>query len=155
MSLPRHETDSPASSDERPAVLAYWATHSTLNSAVGYADGRSLHTTGKVGFLVYGPYASLPAGHYVINLDGSLRVAGGAWMDLVCDKGTTVLIKPIPFLKNKEQNQRLIDFDFTLNHFVSDLELRIFVKEDTDMIFNGLALYEKLESAFINTLTLN
>ncbi len=143
MSLPRHETDSPASSDERPAVLAYWATHSTLNSAVGYADGRSWHTTGKVGFLVYGPYASLPAGHYVIQLEGDVRIVGNAWLDLVCDQGTTVLINQMLALESQGQSQWLMALEFTLDHFVSDLEIRIFVTADTAMRLDALVVVER------------
>lgn len=140
---PRYETDSLAISDERPAVLAYWATHAALHSAVGYADGRCLHTTGKAGFLVYGPYESLPAGHYVIKLDGCVRVVGGAWLDIVCDKGSTVLIKQTHFLENKEQSRRLLELGCTLDHFVSDLEIRIFVTDHTEMELDALIVCEQ------------
>ncbi len=140
---PRRETDSPAIPDERPAVLAYWATHVALHSEVGYADGRCLHSTAKAGFLVYGPCASLPAGDYVIKVFGDLSVDGDAWLDVVCDHGKTVLIKPHLLHKNKKQIRQMVELEFKLDRFVNDMEIRMFVTTQTEMELDGLIVYEK------------
>lgn len=132
-------------------VLAYWATHVALHSAVGYADGRSLHTTGKTGFLIYGPYASLPAGHYGIKLDGFVRAIGGdAWMDVSCDKGQTQLIKQALTVHGKGQPEKLADLEFTLDHFVEDLEIRLHVASDTDLRLDAVIVDERPKRAAQN-----
>ena len=145
----QHELISFARQDERQTVLAYWANHPALYSEVGYAEGRCLHTTGKAGFLVYGPYESLPAGHYGIEIKGNSCLASDAWMDLVCNQGATVLIKKTSLLENMEQNQSLIDLEFTLDRFVNNIELRIFVTKDTDMSLIGWSVHKKLDDSLV------
>ena len=124
-------------------VLAYWATHEALHSAVGYADGRSMQTTGKAGFLIYGPYATLPAGHYRLKLEGDMRAIGDAWIDVSCDKGKTQLVKKPLAIPLKSPAQTLADFEFNLDYFVVDLEIRIYVTTDTDMRLDALIVEER------------
>lgn len=114
-------------------VLAYWATHEAMHSEVGYADGRSLHTTGKAGFLIYGPYAEVSAGLYVVKLIGEVRSTGDAWIDVSCDKGQTQLLKKPLTIQQFRQTQEITEAKFILDHYVNDLEIRIYVATNSDM----------------------
>jgi glycosyltransferase involved in cell wall biosynthesis len=137
----------PALSETTKHVLAYWATHEALYSAVGYADGRSLYTTGKAGFLVYGPYASVAAGHYKIEADGEVRVTGEAWIDICCGDGKTQLFKQYLTAQRNGNIQRLIETTFILDNFVTDLEIRIHVSANTDMRLDSIVVKEQSGSS--------
>lgn len=122
--------------------LTYWATHSALGSHVGYADGRSLHTTSKEGFLIYGPYASLPAGHYRIKLGCEVLSTDHAWVDVSCDKGKTRLIKRAIVFQDEGTAKEANILDFILDSFVSDIEVRIYVGKNTVMRLDTLIVQE-------------
>lgn len=131
---------------ETSPVLAYWATHEALHSEVGYTDGRSLHTTGKAGVLCYGPYARLPAGKYAVWIEGQAWFTGDAWLDVCYDKGNTVLVSKPLTGKAHQQVRKLAEAQFTLDHFVDDLEIRIHVDANCDMRLDILFIKEGLIS---------
>jgi glycosyltransferase involved in cell wall biosynthesis len=137
----RHTGASP--STQQP-ILACWATHPELRSAVGYADGRSVHTTGKPGFLIYGPWAKFPAGHYGIKLYGDARAISGAWVGVVFDKGKTLLEEHPLIFQRKDQSLEIYTIEFTLDHFVVDLEIRIYVNADSDVRLDALIVEEQM-----------
>ncbi len=137
--------DHPAPSETTKTVLAFWATHDALHSAVGYREGRRLHTKGKPGFLVYGPYASLAAGHYKIKVDGEARAIGEATIDVCCERGKTQLLKQTMAVQRDGNIRQLSETEFRLDHFVDDLEIRIHVTAETDMRLDSIVVEEQSE----------
>jgi glycosyltransferase involved in cell wall biosynthesis len=117
--------------------LNYWATHPDLYTQVGYAVGRSLYTTGQAGYLVYGAYAPLPAGNYVARIVGVVNEVGGAWIDIVRDKGEQQIAK-----QPLEVSRGELIVPFTITSYVSDLEIRMYVDEHTDMQLDALIVEE-------------
>jgi glycosyltransferase involved in cell wall biosynthesis len=118
--------------------LSYWATHPDLYTQVGYAVGRSLYTRGQAGYLVYGPSAPLPAGNYVARIVGVVNEVGSAWIDITWDKGEQQIAEqPL-----KVSRGELI-IPFTITSYVSDLEIRLYVDEDTDMQLDALIVEEE------------
>lgn len=61
-----------------------------LPSQVGAAEGDSRRSDGRSGFLVFGPYAVVPSGRYRLDVFGSADAMGGAYAEVVSDKGTKV-----------------------------------------------------------------
>ncbi len=131
-----------SSYNEMPA-LAYWATHPELRSEVGYIDGRSIHTTGKSGFLIYGPYAKCPAGRYGIKIYADAPETSGAWVGVCYDNGNKFISKQQLLLLN--QSARQIDFydlEFTLDKFVHDLEFVIYVDDHSRIRVDAFIIEE-------------
>jgi hypothetical protein len=117
--------------------LSYWATHPDLHTQVGYAVGRSLYTRGQAGYLVYGPYAALPAGHYVVRIVGVVNEVGGAWIDITWDNGGQQIAK-----QPLEVSRGELIIPFTITSYVSDLEIHLYVDEHTDMQLDALIVEE-------------
>ena len=67
-------TDKPSPSSQ---IYCYWATHPKMNTEVGYRVDRSMYTTGKKGYLLFGPRVGLPKGQYVATLFGVVSEADG------------------------------------------------------------------------------
>lgn len=125
--------------------LTYWATHAALHTQVGLTVGRSLYTTNQKGFLIYGPYAGLPAGAYTLRLLGQLRQAGRAWVDVSSDKGTVIIVRRVlqPLLA---ASNTLAVVPFRLSGYVDDLEIRLHVDEAIDLSLDGVVVEMRSET---------
>jgi glycosyltransferase involved in cell wall biosynthesis len=134
---------------EPPAHLAgepllikrYWATHPAMASAMGYRQGRSLHTVARAGHLLHGPYISLPAGCYRANLFGEVQEWGRAEVDVVSDKGRC--FHDIKELVTNEVGEGIIaSIEFALDSYTTDLEVRLLVAEESRIRVDGIVLSE-------------
>lgn len=116
-----------APSNTPEPALAYWATHPTLHSPIGYAAGRRLYSTGKTGYLLCGPYAALPAGRYQVQIFGEMHGEGQARADVCIGKGNTQILAER--ILNGENPQRgdgvLVEMEIELDRYVDDLEVRV------------------------------
>lgn len=119
--------------------LTYWATHAALETQVGIAVDRSLYTSNQKGFLIYGPYASFPAGEYILRLQGQLHQAGSAWVDVCSDKGAVIIVRralqPLSAASNA-----LAVVPFRLSSYIDALEIRLYVDEDTDLSLDAVVV---------------
>jgi glycosyltransferase involved in cell wall biosynthesis len=125
-------------------VMRFWGNDIRLHTEVGERYGRGMRTTGQSGALVFGPYASLPAGRYHLTMVGTAKCMGGARMDVVCEKAQRRLL-------HKELNgigvgQWQIVVSFTLESPVSDLEFRLWVDEDSELTLEGISISPVAES---------
>lgn len=125
--------------------LTYWATHSDLQTQVGIAVGRSLYTSNQKGFLIYGPYAGLPAGVYTLRLLGQLRQAGNAWVDISAERGKIVIVRS-PLQSLSAASNTLAVVPFRLNGYVDDLEVRLHVDEATDLSLDAVIVEMRSET---------
>jgi len=122
-------------------------THHRFISEVGFRNENkgTIMSNGKNGFLQFGPYISLPPGHYVVEWFGTVMKAKGdpiGFVDVVTNKGAR-LIKREPVLHLETSDQKgepLSKIDFSLESKVSDLEYRFYVNEGTQVILKNIRL---------------
>ena len=92
-----------------------------------------LVTTGRAGYLAYGPYVRWPPGRYQVVLYGKFLEGSddGAWIDVAGSKGSRQFAKAN--LKNASADARgtLATVPFELDKTVEDLEVRVFVTPAT------------------------
>ncbi|GAA0574240.1 glycosyltransferase [Caenispirillum bisanense] len=130
-------------------VMRYWGNDPRLHTQVGERAGRGMRTTGRAGFLVFGPYVPLSAGRYRLAVHGTAaRCTGDEWVDVVCDQGGRRLLHQglNDMGGGKWQFERL----FALESSVSDLEFRLWVDEGSDLTLDGIVL-EKVEASALVT----
>lgn len=123
-------------------IHSYWATHPRLHSQVGQKVGRRIWTLGKAGFLLYGPYIGLAAGAYRAAVFGQVNLPdglGGAWMDVVAQKGSLQLANT-RLSTNVRQPELLGEITFTLNGYTEDVEVRVWVGADSDLQVAGIRI---------------
>jgi len=89
------------------------------------ADGR-LVSNGRQGFLMYGPYASLAAGTYVIDIQGRFDRIEDAIVDVVSDQGHSVHFKR-PLASVVAPSRDRARFVFHLDKPANGLEVRLAV----------------------------
>ncbi|WMT47189.1 MAG: glycosyltransferase [Acidithiobacillus caldus] len=120
-------------------VRRYWGNDPRLHTQVGERVGREMRTTGKAGFLLYGPYERLEPGRYRVVLTGeSEHWSGEEWLDVVCDKGKIRLFHSDVGAKSFGAWHHV--FDFKLNQVTSDLEIRIWVNEKSCITISSLKI---------------
>lgn len=97
-----------------------------LLSQVGKREESSIISTGREGFLLFGPYLRLPAGQYAARLEGSCELGTpGIWLDVVCDQAKPVLVRQ-EIIENAKPGLIAEQF-FELAETVNDLEVRLWV----------------------------
>lgn len=127
-------------------VLRYSVDEPQIGTEVGRRQlGSGIVTTGKGGWLLFGPYAPLPAGRYQVELQGHADPdhAGVLHVDVARDKGATVVaaieLEPAAIAQPVSPDGWIV-LPFTLTEPVSDLEVRVRVTEAARVAVAGYTL---------------
>jgi hypothetical protein len=120
-------------------VHRYFGTDERLGSGVGSQSGLQLLTTGKAGWLVYGPYLALPAGHYLIQVIGTLTRPGdpAAYAEVATSVGTVIHASSTVRMS---EDGIIAKFELELAIAVTDLEIRVWVAADSEICVSRLEI---------------
>ena len=114
-----------------------------MASLVGKLTGHSLNTTGKEGYLAYGPYWALEPNKYRLDISIIIDNASEAYIDTAYDKGIKVIFKKmlneVKFGKNQPT---LLQFEFTLTEPITDFEVHIWVDDQAELQIEEYVLRE-------------
>lgn len=102
-----------------PGLLAH--------TQVGRLNDAVVETSGRAGFLFFGPYRPLRAGRYELILNGQANAASQAYVDVVAEGGRATYFKQM--LASQPAGSALGRWQFDLPHDVSDLQVRLWVGE--------------------------
>lgn len=103
-------------------------------NGVGTYGGDALRTTGRSGFLFYGPYIYVEPGLLKFEVSGIANNVDGAWIDIASNGGGTIHAK-FPVQTTNGKIGILAEGEFTIPMDVRDLEIRLKVQEDSDIQF--------------------
>lgn len=126
-------------------VLHYSTDEPTIASEVGERRlGAGTATTGRAGWLLFGPYAALPAGRYRAELQGFAEPdnAGTVHVDIARDKGATVLAAvelDAAQLADAAQDAWIV-LPFTLDAPANDIEVRVRVGDSARLSVSGYVI---------------
>lgn len=112
---------------------------------VGIVANGEISSTGKEGYLIFGPYAALDAGTYKVTVSGaveSLSEGSHVTVDVVSNQGANTLgsveISAVP-----ATGMPLAEFTATLPNDVSDIEVRVFVPASSRVSVSGYRVEPK------------
>jgi len=123
-------------------------TDGRLQRQVGSLERRILSTDARGGYLIYGPYASLPAGHYRVRVFGEWQGADetSPYLDIVTGQGQhTILHAPLD--REAAVAGCLLESHFLIAADVADLETRLFVDASTELRVTGIELLGQAHGA--------
>jgi glycosyltransferase involved in cell wall biosynthesis len=125
----------------------FWGGDSRLCSQVGKRLGRDIVSTGKAGYLIYGPYIPLGEGQYQVVIRGSLGEdgAGAARIEVAIDQGTRILAQS--GLTKFGENDCLFSLPLSLDEPCTDLEVRVWVDGQSKLTISMLEISSELEGA--------
>ncbi len=113
-------------------VRRYWGADSRLHTQVGERQGKAMRTTGKTGYLLYGPYERFEPGRYRVLISGDARHWSGCERLEICsDQGAKILNTQPLQEKSVECWEHTYWFDLEID--CKDLEIRLFVDAETDI----------------------
>lgn len=104
----------------------------------------TLVSTGMAGFLMYGPYIQLPAGHYVARIkidvpaDGTL--CGSCRYEVAYGGGETIPAMTTVNLNQMDRQNLCIALNFTLIEEQDDLEIRIWCDQAAALVVIDLEI---------------
>jgi hypothetical protein len=115
---------------------------SPISNQVGKYSGTGMHTDGRAGYLMFGPYQRMKAGKYVLQVTGNVKYKGeGVVVDVVHHKEGKVYgrYKGLGTQNNLIGNI-LLEERLTLDEDVPALEIRVRVDEAVDLFVDGYTL---------------
>lgn len=114
-------------------VWRFWGGDSRLGTQVGERRGTDIVSTGQTGYLIFGPYISLVAGSYQVQIHGEIAATGaaGARMDVAVEQGSIILGESV--LDNAIREGSIVTLPITLDKPCTDLEIRIWVNEASQL----------------------
>lgn len=117
----------------------YLGNDNRLFSQCGTRVGEALVATGEEGFLIYGPYITLPLGTYRIRLDLAMNIVpDGAWMDVSAAGGSIQFAKvAISPLTNQSSE---VAIGFELKEQCDGIEVRLWVPAGCDLVVQSLLI---------------
>lgn len=127
-------------------VLPFTTDDARIGTEIGERSlGLGLSTTGKTGWLMFGPYIPLPAGNYQLALQGSVQAghAGVVHVDVAQGKGTEVLAAAeldAPALLSPSSPDGIVVLPFTLKEASSNLEVRVRVTDTSKLSISGYVI---------------
>jgi hypothetical protein len=103
-----------------------------MGTHVGVPAGQRITTSGREGYLLFGPYITLPAGRYELSIHGQLRNAGtaGVKVDIAANQGRRTIVEFT--LGGSLDVWPVYRKIFDLDQSCTDLEIRILVAADCD-----------------------
>lgn len=119
------------------------ATHPRFLTSCGRRVANGVATTDSAGALLFGPYTSAEAGRYRVRLFGKARPAPGASFGVASDVAARrghVVYTSCHVMFDEPISGLLIDYPLVLKEDVDDLEIRIEVGADADMVVSALQL---------------
>lgn len=113
-----------------------------LSTIVGTQDGGTIKTSGKPGYLVYGPYIPLKTGVYRLVAKGSLTGNDKplGTIDVASGKGASVIASK-PIIAGESAAGDIVTLDFVVKESpVTDAEFRILVAPQTSGSFTSYVI---------------
>ena len=141
-------TDTPPAPTQTaaPVLLPFSTDDSRVGTEVGVRSlGLGLATSGKAGWLMFGPYIPLPAGHYQLELKGSAHEghSGVVHVDVAQSKGAVLIAVAeidAPALQTPPSPDGIAVLPFTLTEASHDLEIRVRVTETSNLSISGFVI---------------
>ena len=128
-------------------VRRYWGADPRLRSEVGRVQGRAIQTTGKLGYLIYGPDEIFEPGRYraVICLKAENWV-GDEWLDISTDLGQKKIFHRALEEHRKGVHNEMFAFNLQERKF---LEIRLWVAAGTQLYIDSIEI-NKLDGHYDN-----
>lgn len=111
-----------------------------LKTQIGEMTLNGIRGSKHDGFLLFGPYVQLSKGHYAFSIEISRSLAAKIqlFIDTTSSAGTQTHSEH-KILVSKEQSK--YSFDFSIEHNVDDLEVRVFCREDSsDLLLSSVSI---------------
>lgn len=123
-------------------TIRFWGNDHRLHTQVGQRRGREMCTSGREGFLFFGPYCKLASGSYNLCVTGKAQsLTAHEWLDLACDQGTQRLLHVQMRQDSIDASGAwTIEVPFVLDHAVNDLECRLWVSDRTQLQVSGIEI---------------
>ena len=116
----------------------YYVGGSTVPSQVGVLRNDGMHTDGRRGYLLYGPYRPIDAGEYILKVTGEVKSdAEDVVIDIVDQQGAVTYAR---FEGLKKGKGLLLEEKVNITEPATQLEVRVFVSENDDLVITGYLL---------------
>lgn len=122
-----------------PQCLEKKLFNSSTPTKVGAMENGKLVSTGKAGFMHFGPYVAMAPGRYQLIVRGMGTVSDASWVDVVSNFGKTKHAK-YPLHSTGKKGDILAQGEMELVQPTQALEIRVFVSAEDEVALTGYEL---------------
>lgn len=133
----------PAVGGSKPILMYGPDELALLPRQVGVAGRSGVHSDGRAGFLLYGPYSGIPPGRYVLQVKGESKFVAGSWVEVVSGKGSKTHLR-VPIGAKGDGEESLVRAEFTIDAETDSLEVRAIVGEGDEIALSGYSVLHAL-----------
>lgn len=132
-------------------TVRYSAGAPCMHTQCGVRNGLSIASNASAGFLLYGPYQPLEKGKYSVRLRyDATYLSGNEWLDITCDAGLNKLYHRE--IDSALVSENTLSFVIDNDHYVSDLEIRVFVDASSQISIHLVEITPVSESFSLESL---
>lgn len=114
----------------------FWSGTPTM---VGKTQDGSIVSSGKGGYLLFGPYVPMNAGNYDLTVFGAGTQLDGSWVDVASAKGA-VRHETVALSDGIGDGEALVETSVRLDRPVEDLEVRVYASDGSSLRVDGYSL---------------
>jgi hypothetical protein len=122
-----------------PVCIKRSSFNTSTPSLVGIVKDAKLYSDGRAGFMLFGPYVPMDAGQYTLQVFGSVNLPSSVWVDVVSSKGAIQHGK-FALSQETQQGHILVKGRVKIEKEAQDVEVRVYVGADDEIILNGYEL---------------
>jgi glycosyltransferase involved in cell wall biosynthesis len=110
-------------------ITRFFGSDCLFGTQIGLYNKTCIDSTNTAGYLLFGPYISMPAGNYRVSIKGNATVISSARMDVAVNGGGLILGESL--LSEADINGYVVSLFITLERPCSDLEIRVWVDKES------------------------
>ncbi|MBA4741435.1 MAG: hypothetical protein H2060_01845 [Azoarcus sp.] len=122
-----------------PRCLRATAFSDLTPSGTGQPINGALHSTGREGFMLFGPYQPMNAGTYSLVVRGEVETADGSWIDVASNSGQVIHGK-WDMSGAGAGAEVLLSTTVEITGAVRDLEVRVYARAPDQITINSYEL---------------
>ena len=125
-----------------PPICLQYDGNNRIPSQVGIHTGKGIQTNAQAGYLIFGPYKPMLPGKYTLQVTGNVKTIGdNVIIDVVSHHGnkTYARFRSLGTKKHIDKNIILKE-TVILENGAADLEVRVLVGKDVDLLIDGYSL---------------
>lgn len=124
---------------QSPSLRVHGKSLALLPKQVGRLENTEIVSDRRAGYLVFGPYRPITNGEYQFVLWGRNGKIKDAWVDVVSNKGSVQHGK-FALSQETQQGHILVKGRVKIEKEAQDVEVRVYVGADDEIILNGYEL---------------
>jgi hypothetical protein len=143
---------------EQETIVNYCGSDPAIFTEVGIRNGGHMESSGQYGYLIYGPYLSLPKGRYLVTLYGKSELSQEnsqlADVEVCANAGALVFAEGEIYGSKNKSEEILLSLNFLLDKPHQRIEIRVRTASDSFFLISKIEISTVADSVALTLASL-